>query len=610
MSPAAPKPALQTITPEGQRWLAENLSRSRGSNEALFNFITGTDRRAPIWRHIRHAVAPAFDWMHHLRHQHGMDREQAAGEVLTALRRCADTGEIFSLPGITDTEATPAPAKATTTATPGRLEEAKAVSRQLAEEMAAVPPRKVTPIRPDKIIPDPKHALNHDADKFIAAGQADDLQATDAGAAELLLYRHGDSIRWCRDWNTWLVYDGLRWNPDPDALEKLAKDPARMAYTLAAKAPGEDGRKRFSKWAIELERSRNVREMLWSARSEVAVKPDEFDQKPWLFNVENGTLDLKAGDLRAAWRSDFLTKQAPVTFDAHAQAPAWSRFLERVLPDESVRRFAQKAVGYSMTGDVGEQALFFLYGAGANGKSTFLRVLLDIFGDGYARQAPPDLLVKRRGGNNEAALALLYGNRLISTVETEAGAAMAESLFKSITGGDQVTARQLYQQHFSFNPTWKIWLAANHRPAIRGRDEAVWRHIKLIPFTVTIPPEERDHQLIDKLMAEAPGILRWALDGCLLWQKEGLDPPEAMIEAVDDYREDADELAEFLAQYEADPADKVPSGQLRGEYVSWCESTGVRPQSQQVFKAMLQERGLVYVKDKYGRFWRGIRRKA
>lgn len=304
-----------------------------------------------------------------------------------------------------------------------------------------------------------------------------------------------------------------------------------------------------------------------------------------------------------------------MAYDSKAKAPKWDAFLRRIFADDvAVIDFVQRAVGYSVTGDTGEQCLFILHGSGANGKSVLLEVLGRMLG-AYAKQAAPDLLLAKTQDRHPTEVADLFGARLVTAIETSEGRRLAEALVKQMTGGDKMKARFMRQDFFEFDATHKLWLATNHKPQVRGTDFAIWRRIRLIPFEVTIPKEEQVKGLAGKLLAEeSPGILAWMVQGCLAWQREGLTPPSKVIDATEAYREEMDVLAGFLdecCEINQDPRKAqlftTTAKELYEVYKQWCDRNGEHPETQQSFGMRLTERGLEREKGRYGWSWKGIR---
>lgn len=427
---------------------------------------------------------------------------------------------------------------------------------------------------------------------------------TDVGNAARLVDLHGQDLRHVRAWSSWLVWDGRRWRrDDTGAAVELAKHTARAILTEAAIEEDDDRRKHLVKWSRTSEAASRIHAMLDLARSDptVALRPDELDTDSWLLTVANGTLDLTSGRLRPHRRSDGITKLVDVPYDPAAAAPTWDRFLAQILPDPAVRDFLRRAVGYSLTGSVREQCLFFLYGLGANGKSTLITTLLALLGD-YGRQADPKLLMESKHETHPTNVADLQGARFVATIEAGSGRRLDETLVKQLTGGDRVKARFMRQDFFEFDPTHKLFLAANHKPVIRGNDHAIWRRVHLVPFTVTIAAKDRDDRLGATLLAELPGILRWAVDGCLEWQREGLQPPAPVVEATDAYRAEEDLLGDFLAACCKEEAGRsVGSAELYKAYQRWAEEAGEKAWSQTAFGRAIGERGFEAKKDQRGR---------
>lgn len=437
----------------------------------------------------------------------------------------------------------------------------------------------------------------------------EDRHFTDTGNAYRLVAMHGDNLRYCYPWGKWLCWNGKRWEADQRGqVMQWAKETVKAIYHEAGRAGDPDHAKMIAEWAMASESVGKLAAMLEAAKDELPIAPDELDADPWLFNCTNGTLDLRSGELRPHRREDLLTKMSPVAYDPHGKCRTFKRFLIRILAGRrDLIRFVQRAVGYSLTSDVSEQVFFFLFGQGANGKSTFLNTMLGILGD-YGTQAAPGLLMAKNGETHPTELADLAGVRFLSTVEIAEGREMAESLVKQITGGDPVKARRMREDFWRFMPTHKIWLAANHKPVIKGSDDAIWRRVHLIPFEVVIPKEQRDRKLGEKLKLEYAGILAWAMRGCLSWQRTELGVPSVVSGATESYRKEMDILATFFADCcTTGPNIRAPKGLLYKTYKEWCETNGERYENQRAFRGHMLERGYGEVNGTGGlRMWIGV----
>jgi putative DNA primase/helicase len=431
---------------------------------------------------------------------------------------------------------------------------------------------------------------------------------TDLGNSERLIDQHGEDLRHCHPFHKWFCWDGTRWRlDDSGGPMRAAKLAVRSIYTEAAEAETEQERKDLANWAKESESSSRIRAMLSLAASDadVVVLPADLDADPWLLAVEGGVLDLRTGELGAPDRSQLVTKLAGCAYDPEAQAPTWAKFLERVTDgDTDLIGFLQRAVGYSLTGDTGEECLFLPYGGGRNGKSKFLGAVRAMLGD-YAQQLPREALMSRRQAGIPNDLARLAGARFATAIETRKSQRLDEELVKQLTGNDPVTARFLHAEFFEFQPQAKIWLATNYKPKVVGTDDAIWARIRLIPFTVTIPKPEQDKQLGAKLQAELPGILRWAVEGCHQWQAEGLGEPQAVEAATQAYRLEQDVLASFIDQCCA--LDETQYTYAKDLHDTYQEFTGERI-SQKELGTLLAERGFDVVRKGHGgkRAWLGI----
>lgn len=429
-----------------------------------------------------------------------------------------------------------------------------------------------------------------------------DERFTDLGNAKRMVRLFGDQIRYCHPFNAWYIYREGQWGPDRvGAIMQKAKATVADLFREAGNTGDSAERKLLFAHALKSESLGRLNAMIDLARSEVGVPilPERMDSHPHLLNLANGTLDLHTGTLGPHDPRHLITTQLPFDYEPHATAPQWTEFLARVQDNKGdMLGFLQRAVGYSLSGSMHEQCFFFLFGSGANGKSVFLKTLLAMFGDSARTAAFSTFLAQRDSGRPRPDLARLAGARLVTAAEAGEGQRFDEELLKSITGGERITARKLYAEEFEFTPQCALWLAANHRPTIRGGDFAIWRRVCLIPFTVTIPDEEQDHSLADRLLGELPGILNWALDGYRQWQEGGLNKPAAVIVATEEYREESDPLRDFLSE-------RCVSGEGRREsatalysaYRSWCNDNGETVRSKKWLGGGLRERGFHAVKS-------------
>jgi len=446
------------------------------------------------------------------------------------------------------------------------------------------------------------------------AAPARTFPCTDLGNAERFAAQHRENVRFCHTWGKWLTWTGQRWKVDDTGrITQLAKDTVRSIYAEAANAIDDDHRKALAKHARSSEASGKIQAMLQLAQSEpgIPIRPNDLDRSPWLLNITNGTLELKTGTLRPHRREDLITKMAPVTFDPNAQCPTWLRFLERIMDrDESLVSYLQKAIGYTLTGDTREKALIILHGGGDNGKTVFTATLGGMLGD-YAQETPVETLMVRRNECIPNDIARLKGSRLVTASEGERGQRLAESLIKRLTGGDRITARFMHAEFFEYTPEFKIWLSTNHKPVIWGTDTAIWSRIHLVPFKVAIPKAEQIPRtvLLDKLKQEWPGILAWAVQGCLSWQREGLVQPKEIERATSNYRAESDVLAEFITDCCVIRADaKVKTSSIYQAYTEWCKYSNEKPIHKRTLVNILQERGFrpKRLGEKSERGWEGI----
>jgi putative DNA primase/helicase len=429
---------------------------------------------------------------------------------------------------------------------------------------------------------------------------SEDLEhLSDLGNAKRLISLHGEKLRHITEWG-WMVYDGQRWVRDMRGLaERMAKDTVGSIHWEAGQIEDEEKRKPVESWAFKSEDNARIKAMLNLAMTEegVGVGPEAFDSQPFLFNVLNGTLDLCTGQLRPHNPCDMLSKIAPVKYDEKAECPTWLKFLTKIMDNNlKLVGFIQRALGYSLTGSIREQCLFFMYGTGQNGKSTFLDAIQNLLGD-YAKTSSAEaFLAKDIGGDGPRNdIARLVGSRFVKAVEPEKGRRWAEALIKEITGGDIISVRFLRREFFEFKPEFKLWFAANHKPKVVGQDLGIWRRIRLIPFEIQISEDEKDLELPKKLEVEFPGILAWAVQGCQDWLQNGLQPPAEVLEATEIYKKESDVLHEFIIERcFRGRADKYKTilKELYKAYVAYCTENSERPLGKQNFSESLQERGI------------------
>jgi len=449
---------------------------------------------------------------------------------------------------------------------------------------------------------------------------------TDLGNAERLVHSHGKDLRYSHQWRKWLIWDGRRWVVDERGeIYRRAKETVRSIYDeagvhsiSAANQIDPESRKQQGKtaedalsWAKSSESNSKIEAMvkLTTTETGIPVLTDELDTDPWLLNCLSGSVDLRTGQLSPHSRENLVTKLAPVEYDPDAEAPRFEEFLSQIMGgDEELVGFLQMAFGYALTGDVSEQVIFIFHGSGANGKSTLLNTLLGMTGD-YSMKATSRLLMAKGSDGHPTERADLFSKRLIAAHESEQGHRLNESFVKEATGGDSIRARRMREDFWQFEPTHKIFLATNHKPEIRGTDNAIWRRVRLIPFNVTIPDAQQDRRLPLKLKTEWPGILRWAVKGCLKWQQqEGLGLPKAVELANQEYRSEMDILAPFIEDCcELGTGYEVKSKALYEAYKKWCETNGEKDLSQKKLTSRLLERGdITSIRNRKERGLRGI----
>jgi len=407
---------------------------------------------------------------------------------------------------------------------------------------------------------------------------------TDEALALAFAERHAGDLRYVASWGRWLIWDGQRWKFD-ETLRAFDLSRA-ICREAAAKC-------KKSKLAAVLASAKTVAavERLAKADRRLAATQDQWDADPWFLNTPGGVVDLRTGDMRPPCRDDHMTKITAVA--PGGECPTWLKFLDRIFgTDRELIAFVQLMLGYALTGSTREHALFFCYGTGANGKGTLLNTVAAIIGD-YATTAPMETFIATTSERHPTDMAGLRGARLVTAQETEEGRRWAEAKIKALTGGDKIAARFMRQDFFEFTPQFKLIIAGNHRPALRNVDEAIRRRLHLIPFTVTIPPDERDGTLPERLRAEWPGILAWMIRGAVAWASAGLRPPQVVRDATDKYLAAEDALERWLEERcDLDPQCTATSSDLYADWKRWCEETGEFSGSLKRFIQNLESRNL------------------
>jgi putative DNA primase/helicase len=482
---------------------------------------------------------------------------------------------------------------------------------------------------------DPQHRRNGSPPPQATDGAQDateeDYPYSDAYNALCLVRTHGQDMRYCAPWKSWLTWTGTHWQRDTiDLVLRWQRQTVKALGAQVATLDDDAAKKLMGHIKSSLNTSR-LKAAVDQAHSweGMTIAHEALDADVWLLNCANGTLDLRTGTLRPHLQSDLLTKCLTIPYDPAATCPTWEAFLWRIMggsqgkdsPDMRAgelenRRvadaravaliaFLRRAIGYSLTGSTREQCLFILHGPTKTGKSTFLATLRALLGP-YGQQADMESFMHKEKQEVRNDLADLAGSRFVCALEGQEGRRLAENLIKQLTGGtDMVKARFLFQEHFTFKPQFKVFLGSNHKPVIKDTDSAIWERVRLVPFTVQIPKEERDKTLDERLQAELSGILNWALHGCLTWQQLGeLQEPEAVVDATATYRSEMDNVARFIEERcLLSPHVRVKAGDLYAAYKKWCEESGEHAITLTAMGKRLDDKG-IEKKPSGGSIWR------
>jgi len=444
---------------------------------------------------------------------------------------------------------------------------------------------------PDNAIP---------ATDTVTPSKVKDFNRTDLGNAEKLVAMGGDNFRFCKELNSWLIWNGIHWAFDQDfQMERIAVETIRGMMSEAIEMGG-DQQSALLTHSLKAETPARIKAMIELAKIQegVPVRPDELDVDPGLINCLNGTLDIVSGELRGHRKDDLITKVVPVKYDPEATCPTWDSFLDRIMEgNENLISYLQRLVGYCLSGLTKEQCMWIFHGTGANGKSTFIETIRALLAD-YAVQTDPSTLKLKKDEGIGNGVARVSGRRFLTAVETGLGDYLDEVLIKRLTGDDTITARYMYKEFFEFRNTAKVVIASNHIPKIKGRDHAIWRRVKIVPFEVTIQDSEMDRNLPEKLTAELPGILAWAVRGCLDWQKSGLQHPPEVVDATAAFKSEMESIPAFIKErcvtgYKY----RIRKSILWDAYQEWCFGKKIKPHRRGVFNAEVQRQGFHVVKS-------------
>ena len=418
--------------------------------------------------------------------------------------------------------------------------------------------------------------------EIVADGEATDdngkiktYSFDDMGNAQRMLDLFGQKILYNYNEKKWLIYDGIRWRTDGTGFIRTLADRsiARMSVEAAYyESQGEDMAKAFQKHLKSCRSNKSKNAMLSELEHHVPVTPNDLDRNKALLNTADCVIDLRTLETQPHDAELLITKHTPIKYKPDAECPLWEKFLYEIFGgDEELVGYIQRAVGYSLTGSTSEQCAFFLYGSGSNGKSTFLDIVREICGDYATNIQPETIMVRPNGGTASSDVARLKGARFVTSVEPNEGMRINEGLLKQLTGDDIVTARKLYSEEFEFRPEFKLWMATNHKPIIRGTDTGIWRRVRMIPFTVHIPPDKVDRNLKDKLLGELEGIFAWAVKGVKLYNEQGLRMPAAVAAAVEEYRAEMDVISSFVSSCcIVEAGRQVKANDLYRVYSEWC----------------------------------------
>ena len=454
-----------------------------------------------------------------------------------------------------------------------------------------------------------------------------DYSPSDVGNAERFCDLWGEVTRYDVGRGCWMLWSGTHWEPDAkgDARNRMVKVAKHIlnvdveVHRLASRHPDDWDAIQQRKLKKEGQRLHTVPALeaglkLASCHPDLATLNSQFDQSPMEFNCLSGVINLATGALMPHTPRHLHTHIAPVALaPAGIECPRWMQFIDEIMcSDKELVAYLQRVVGYILTGRMDEQCFFVFYGFGSNGKSTFINTIRELMGS-YAKQVEVSTFMEtNRNDGLRNDLAALAGRRFVVSPEGKQGAALDETMVKAFTGGDAISVRFLHKEFFELQPVGKIVLATNHKPVVRGTDNGIWRRMRLVPFLASFDASQADKGLADKLKAELPAILQWAVEGAQLWQRHGLGIPQAVRKATMEYRSASDTIQTFIDE-RCEVVHQASEGSqaMYKAYTDWCAAVGIRfPHKQAAFNQQLEERGLVRKKTASQNLWLGVRLKS
>jgi len=426
--------------------------------------------------------------------------------------------------------------------------------------------------------------------------------------AQRFVDAHGDRVRWAPELGRYYVWSGSWWAEDrTERVQDLAREVVDGLRTWVTEASGDEFRRRAAHYT-QSARAGRVEALLQVARPRLVVGVEDLDRHPFLLACRNGEVDLRTGELRPSDRAHLLTRGIAVEYHPDARSDLWAQFLATTFGgDAELIGYVQRSIGYAATGAVREHVALVWHGSGANGRSTLLGAAQDLLGE-LALTAPDGLFTESQHEPHPERIAALRGRRLVTCFELENRATLAEGLVKTLTGGDRLSARELYGRRFDFAPTHKVVIVTNHKPRVRGTDESIWRRLRLVPFEHTVRPQDQDGTLRQRLVSDhGPALLAWIVQGAVAWYADGLGETRKVTQATAEYRAEQDTFSAFLEDCtEESPRARTPVGELWEAWRQWSEAAGERPGRKQDFTIGLEEHGVELETYRHQRYVRNL----